>query len=65
MPALVKNNKNLWVWLGQFKQGEIKPSDVSKDVQDVAKDMKKKDVERFRINQTQGTTNEKRSFEQT
>jgi len=47
MPALSKKQQKFMGMVHALNKGEIKPSDVSKDVQDVAKDMKKKDVKDF------------------
>ena len=47
MPALSKKQQKFMGMVHALNKGEIKPSDVSKDVQDVAKDMKKKDVKKF------------------
>jgi len=47
MPAVSKKQQRFMGMVHALNKGEIKPSDVSKDVQDVAKDMKKKDAKDF------------------
>ena len=47
MPAVSKKQQKFMGMVHALNKGEIKPSDVSKDVQDVAKDMKKKDAKDF------------------
>src|SRR5210317_273426 len=47
MPAVSKKQQKFMGMVHALNKGEIKPSDVSKDVQDVAKDMKKKDAKDY------------------
>jgi len=47
MPAVSKKQQRFMGMVHALNKGEINPSDVSKDVQDVAKDMKKKDAKDF------------------
>src|SRR6056300_1617774 len=47
MPAVSKKQQRFMGMVHALNKGEIKPSDVSIDVQDVAKDLKKKDAKDF------------------
>lgn len=47
MPAKSKAQQKFMGLVYALKKGDVKPSDVSKDVRDVAKSMKTKDVKDF------------------
>lgn len=57
MPAKSKAQQKFMGLVYALKKGDVKPSDVSQDVRDVAKSMKSKDVRDFALTKQRGLPN--------
>ena len=58
MPSKSKAQQRFMGLVHAFNKGDVKGSEVSKKVKDVAKCMKKSDVKKIRIHKTQRETRE-------